>query len=45
LYDQALQLEFLSFIRDEETFKTVEALKAAIKNDEEIARDFIDNLK
>ncbi len=45
LYDQALQLEFLSFIREEETFKTVEALKAAIKNDEEIARGFIDNLK
>jgi len=44
LYDQPLQLEFLKFIRNEATFKTVEILKEAIQSDERVARDFITNL-
>tara|TARA_R100000935_G_scaffold13736_5_gene27608 strand:+ start:34482 stop:35423 length:942 start_codon:yes stop_codon:yes gene_type:complete len=44
LYDQPLQLEFLKFIREEETFETVEKLKGAIKSDEKVARTFIATL-
>lgn len=43
LYDRPMQLEFLSFLRDEVHFETVEELKDAIKEDEEMARVFIAN--
>jgi len=41
LYEQHLQLEFITHIRDEETFKSMEELIKAIKNDEIFARDFL----
>ena len=41
LYDRPIQLEFLSFLRGEIHFDTVEKLKDAIKEDEEMARAFI----
>jgi len=42
LYEQPIQLEFLTRIRDEMTFKSVEDLKKAIHNDEKFARDYLD---
>lgn len=41
LYEQHLQLEFITHIRDEETFESMEELIKAIKNDETFARDFL----
>lgn len=41
LYQQHLQLEFITHIRDEETFQSMEELTNAIKNDEVFARDFL----
>jgi riboflavin kinase/FMN adenylyltransferase len=41
LYNSSLCIEFLTHIRDEETFKSVDALKAAIKKDEIFAREFL----
>jgi riboflavin kinase/FMN adenylyltransferase len=43
LYDKNLTIEFLSRIRDEETFGSIDALKNAIKRDESYARNFIKN--
>lgn len=43
LYDKALQIELLSKIREEETFKSLKSLQYAIKNDEAFARKFIAN--
>lgn len=44
LYGKELRLEFLQFIRSEATFKTVDKLKEAIRQDEQKARDFIATL-
>jgi riboflavin kinase/FMN adenylyltransferase len=41
LYEQHLQLDFITHIRDEETFQSMEELIKAIKNDEVFARDFL----
>ncbi|MEM7087299.1 MAG: riboflavin biosynthesis protein RibF, partial [Bacteroidota bacterium] len=41
LYQQHLQLEFITHIRDEETFQSMEELTKAIENDEVFARDFL----
>ncbi|RMA66222.1 bifunctional riboflavin kinase/FAD synthetase [Ulvibacter antarcticus] len=41
LYDATLKIEFLTHIRDEETFENIEDLKLAIQKDEKFARDFI----
>lgn len=41
LYDQPLRIEFIKHIRGEETFNDVEALKEAIKQDEEHARTYL----
>jgi len=41
LYDQKLQLEFVTHIRDEATFASLEDLKKAIQNDEAFAREFL----
>lgn len=41
LYDQPLKIEFITHIRDEETFNSVEALKAAIQKDEHFARTYL----
>jgi len=41
LYQRHLQLEFITHIRDEETFQSLEELTNAIKNDEVFARDFL----
>jgi riboflavin kinase/FMN adenylyltransferase len=41
LYEQHLQLEFITHIRDEETFQSMEELTKAIRNDESFARDFL----
>jgi riboflavin kinase/FMN adenylyltransferase len=44
LYGDSLQLQFLTHIRDEATFKNVETLKQAIQKDEAFARDYIQTL-
>ncbi len=44
LYNKTLQLKFINRIRDEKVFNNVEELKLAIKEDEIIARNFIQNL-
>jgi len=41
LYTKTLQLKFIARIRDEQKFKNVGELKAAIKKDEEFARDYL----
>ncbi|PKA83125.1 riboflavin kinase/FMN adenylyltransferase [Ulvibacter sp. MAR_2010_11] len=41
LYQKNLTIEFLTHIRDEETFKDVKSLKEAITKDEAFARDFL----
>ena len=41
LYEQHLQLEFITHIRDEETFQSMEELTKAIRNDQVFARDFL----
>ena len=43
LYEKRLQIEFLTHIRDEETFKSMDALKKAIQRDEYFARNFLKN--
>jgi len=43
LYHQPIQLEFLTRIRDEKTFKSVEDLKKAIREDENFARNYLSN--
>lgn len=43
LYDRIIELEFLHYIREEETFKSIEDLKKAIEQDELFARKFILN--
>lgn len=44
LYGNNLQLQFLTHIRDEATFKNLETLKQAIQEDEAFARDYIQTL-
>jgi len=41
LYNEPLQINFLTHIRDEETFTNIEALKVAIKKDEIFAQNYI----
>ncbi len=41
LYGKTLKLDFLSHIRDEITFLSIDALKDAIREDETIAREFL----
>lgn len=41
LYDKALCLEFITHIRDEETFNSLEELKEAIENDMRFAKRFL----
>ena len=41
LYNRPIRLEFLTRIRDEKNFNSVEELKKAIRNDEDFARNFI----
>ncbi len=41
LYDQPLKIEFLTRIRDEEHFESVDVLKKAVANDEVFARNYI----
>ncbi len=41
LYNQPLCLEFLTHIREEESFESVTELKKAIQGDEAVARDFL----
>ncbi len=43
LYDKKLQIEFLTHIRDAETFGSIDALKKAIQSDEKFARNFLKN--
>jgi len=43
LYQRKLKIEFLSHIRKEETFETLELLKEAIQKDENVAREFLKN--
>ncbi len=45
LYDKKLVIEFLTHIRDEETFKNIEELKEAIKKDEQFAHSYISEIK
>lgn len=41
LYNETLKIEFLTHIRDEETFDSITALQEAIKKDEVFARDYL----
>lgn len=41
LYDKTLTIQLVKFLRDEQKFSSVEALKAQIKMDEKQTRDFI----
>ncbi|MBL4664020.1 MAG: bifunctional riboflavin kinase/FAD synthetase [Flavobacteriaceae bacterium] len=41
LYERHLQLKFITHIRDEETFQSIDELIQAIKNDEVFARNFL----
>ena len=43
LYGRVLNIEMLCHIRDEEKFDSVEALKTAMKYDEQYAREYIQN--
>ena len=43
LYEKKLQIEFLTHIREGETFKSMDALKKAIQSDEDFARNFLKN--
>ena len=43
LYEKELQIEFLTHIREGETFKSMDALKKAIQSDEDFARNFLKN--
>ena len=43
LYNQPLQIEFITHIRDEETFDGIKTLKEAIQQDELFARNFLKN--
>ncbi|WP_271855223.1 bifunctional riboflavin kinase/FAD synthetase [Patiriisocius marinus] len=45
LYNTELTIIFLSHIRNEETFSTIEILKKAIQQDEIAARKFIENIE
>jgi riboflavin kinase/FMN adenylyltransferase len=44
LYDKHVHVEFLHKIRDEMKFDGLDALKAQIKNDVAVARDFFDSV-
>jgi riboflavin kinase/FMN adenylyltransferase len=41
LYNEKLKIEFLTYIREEETFDSITALQEAIKKDEIFARDYL----
>lgn len=43
LYGQEITIEFLKFIREEETFDSIEALRQEIAKDEKFARLFLEN--
>jgi riboflavin kinase/FMN adenylyltransferase len=43
LYEKKLEIEFLTHIRDGETFVSMDALKKAIQSDENFARNFLKN--
>lgn len=43
LYGEKITIEFLKFIRDEETFDSIEELKNAIARDEEFTKQFLKN--
>jgi riboflavin kinase/FMN adenylyltransferase len=45
LYEKELRIEFMTHIRDEEKFKSVEALQDAIKKDEKFARNYVKSLE
>ncbi|PHS67536.1 MAG: riboflavin biosynthesis protein RibF [Flavobacterium sp.] len=44
LYNKTIQLKFITRIRDEKVFNNLEELKAAIKEDEVFARNYIQDL-
>ena len=43
LYGIEITIEFLKFIRNEETFDSIEILRKAIANDEKMAKEFLKN--
>ena len=44
LYDKKIQIEMLKRIRDEKRFESLEELKNAMHNDEDFARDYINEM-
>lgn len=44
LYDKIIQVDLLKRIRDEKKFQSIEELKQAMSNDEDFARDYINEL-
>ena len=45
LYEKEIRIEFITHIRDEEKFESVELLQKAIKKDEVFARNFLEHLE
>lgn len=43
LYGEEITIEFLKFIREEETFDSIETLRQEIEKDEKFARQFLEN--
>ena len=43
LYGQKITIEFLKFIREEETFNSIEDLRLAIEKDEDFAKNYLKN--
>lgn len=43
LYGEEINIEFLKFIREEETFDSIETLRQEIEKDEKFARQFLEN--
>lgn len=44
LYDKKIQIELLKRIRDEQKFSSLDSLKEAMQDDEDFARDFINDM-
>ncbi|QAA82439.1 bifunctional riboflavin kinase/FAD synthetase [Aequorivita sp. H23M31] len=43
LYGKDITIEFLKFIREEETFESIERLRQEIEKDEKFAKDYLEN--
>ncbi len=44
LYDKNIQIEILEYIRDEQKFSSIDALKTVMQQDEDFSRDYINSM-